>query len=1354
MTEEELVPLELEIKPVAQSLNGINALLAQKSRGADSALAAGLAVKKVKVAELRAKLEVASAKLRGQRELIIANKGCDAVKDRIEKAEEAFAKCQEAEMPYLQGVEILPKEQSAKALADAESATRATAQATNQAKSIIKARQAESKRLPEAVAVVINETLAALTTRVEEIEKKLQTFCKDTSERKMLAIIAESSESIDAAEKSVEALVEATKPLVDGDEDVEIDALKDVLNKATEAEKETTAACLAARKVLIAGKAQMKAGDDVQEFDKLVERMKAADATVSEKTNAIATADKTVRVKDIIVQEETRLGEADASIEEAEKAMPVDDETLTEDGLNIMMDAMTSAAAVLKLVLSRVQPLAASAPENLKEGLTDILTRRGEVLEKLDAFKLRSKDAREMILSDVYCREGEEKVAAAEAAVEKTDEAELPFLKGVEVLPLTEAQNAIAESEKVATEAADAIKEAQAYITAKTTECKTFGEDAAEPVTNRFVVLSERATSALQKLTTFNSETAARKISTKLQEAGEMIDGMEADVKETVDAAAPFLAEGAADLSESEAVEPLEKFLAAEKIAKEKVASFRSILVESGRLAKGDAEHANALRQLQVRLAEAGKEMAKVRKAAATHEQRFLAKRILEEANEKLATLDGVCKKPEEVAAPLFEHGAVEHLVTTSVRTLAKALEAHAVEKNLDLAGLFQLLGAGEGKADEAAFIKFLVELPDTIGHEELAFGADRCKAIFKRISADGGVGKDEFVQIFRERVICKAAVSVTDGFVVSDDSKTVGKVEPGEQIELIGLSRTDDDGLTRAECKVKVEDGEVAGWVTKKGATGIIHLISASSFDLFCGEIDKAVVDTANAINGVSAFLTHKVREAPVNARTELAKLRPQVAAFVQELETLKKKLHSAKTQFRNTERQELNAHIVARERKEAEVLTGPALPVVAEFDAAVKAAEDKAQELVSLDDDALRAFADPTSVLEDVEAICEKITEKSEEAREAVSEQIKVVADIKPPTAASREAAKQLSAMFARLATTVIAAKVKTMRDSVCAKCAVLVDSIFMPASAAIREQLRKADKTAESLFEELADGSATISEENFCKKLLSLEGLNIKLEHAKLLCKQHFGSGGLSRRTFLGFVELYYSVVKAIALTDGQNVNTCKTLRKVELEEVLVALEGPLKEGGLTRVRVKSMVDGAEGWVSVKGNAGTPFLQEVEKPYYSVCKELSLDKEFRTTGAIRQLEADEVLELLEGPRKVVHKNVLRGRVKANKDGAAGWVTLKDREGAENAEVPDKTAAKCYSVTREVPIQKKFASSERPEDLVRILEVDETFQLVEGPREEYSLPEVRVKVRALRDGEVGWITRKDDIVRPWTVE
>jgi len=230
-------------------------------------------------------------------------------------------------------------------------------------------------------------------------------------------------------------------------------------------------------------------------------------------------------------------------------------------------------------------------------------------------------------------------------------------------------------------------------------------------------------------------------------------------------------------------------------------------------------------------------------------------------------------------------------------------------------------------------------------------------------------------------------------------------------------------------------------------------------------------------------------------------------------------------------------------------------------------------------------------------------------------------------------------------------------------------------------------------------------------------------------------------MGKRKFLSFLQQYFAVVKPIAVTNEFEVSKAKTIRKANIDEVLEVTEGPCTDPkvGLTRIKGKSLSDSIEGWVSVRGNQGTPFLQEVEKPFYACTEEIELMSEFKgeNVSYIRTLKADEVLELLEGPRKEVFEPALRLRGKAP-DGEIGWLTVRDKKGTVFAEVDDKLYACSTSVAMTDNLDIKECK------VVRKLAVGELFTVVEGPVEEKEANVTRVKGKCAKDDQEGWVTVK----------
>lgn len=244
------------------------------------------------------------------------------------------------------------------------------------------------------------------------------------------------------------------------------------------------------------------------------------------------------------------------------------------------------------------------------------------------------------------------------------------------------------------------------------------------------------------------------------------------------------------------------------------------------------------------------------------------------------------------------------------------------------------------------------------------------------------------------------------------------------------------------------------------------------------------------------------------------------------------------------------------------------------------------------------------------------------------------------------------------------------------------------------------------------------------------------------------------GLSKLCFMGILQEFWECVKEVAITTEFAVKTSKTKRKLAVGEIIEMLEEPKTDdaNGLTRMVVRSTSDLTEGYVTLKGNQGTTFLQKSSKPYYYAREACPLQVGFESSSAesSRSLKQDEVVEVLEGPRKEPPIETLRLKGKATKDGKHGWVTLKDPHGKPNLEIEE--TSKLY-VVRQPVLLGVAAKPSVDSGLARRLEVGETFEAAEGaePRKESAPGASRLRLRCPLDESEGWLT-VSSAVRPWT--
>jgi len=110
----------------------------------------------------------------------------------------------------------------------------------------------------------------------------------------------------------------------------------------------------------------------------------------------------------------------------------------------------------------------------------------------------------------------------------------------------------------------------------------------------------------------------------------------------------------------------------------------------------------------------------------------------------------------------------------------------------------------------------------------------------------------------------------------------------------------------------------------------------------------------------------------------------------------------------------------------------------------------------------------------------------------------------------------------------------------------------------------------------------------------------------------------------------------------------------------------VEGPRNESMEPAVRVKgrALADGTVGWIALR-----PDSVRAWTAYYKCAQTAGLHKNqsLAEDETIRQVAVGEVVELLEGPTALGEGDekriCMRGR--AEKDGAVGWVIIRDAKG-----------------------------------------------------------------------------------------
>lgn len=229
------------------------------------------------------------------------------------------------------------------------------------------------------------------------------------------------------------------------------------------------------------------------------------------------------------------------------------------------------------------------------------------------------------------------------------------------------------------------------------------------------------------------------------------------------------------------------------------------------------------------------------------------------------------------------------------------------------------------------------------------------------------------------------------------------------------------------------------------------------------------------------------------------------------------------------------------------------------------------------------------------------------------------------------------------------------------------------------------------------------------------------------------------------FAEMSDKYYTCSSSVAMTDGFDIKNCKVLRKFAVGELFIAESEPKMEESaeITRVRGKAVKDNVEGWITIKGNAGTVYAT-VSKKHYTITQTVPLQKRFNTgSEAVRELTQDEAIEVTETKAEKFEPAVrVKGRVLG--DGAVGWITLK----ADTV----KPWVPIYTAVKATPLHETLAIAGAK--VVREILAGEKLELLEGPTEttdgETEAKVLRMRGRAEKDNAVGWVTVRNAEGKP----
>ncbi|CAJ1382841.1 unnamed protein product [Effrenium voratum] len=1185
-----------------------------------------------RVADASAKLTTIRQVLARQEEALAVERALSEVHEKIEQAEEAYLATSEAEMPFLKGLEVLPIQEGMQAVAQCEAACERCEGALDVARKFLNKVETESKtKWSKEGQKHLAAELKKCRDRGEETHQKLRIFKKETRQRKAKAMLQEVSEKVAEAENQSQALAEVVKVLSAELDKVTVEALKLAIDQSIAAEKEAVRTYNAAREVMSAKQKEVKDPPLLMELTKLQKKLASAHQEMVKSRQIAKGGEQLIKDKKVVLEEERKVGLMETLVEKAEKMMPAEDQDVKKEELIQIDSAIKSAnAAVHASQRSLDKHLAGDT--SAKACLSKLVSRVKEAATKMEKIKKTTKTQREKASAEVIVKAAEQHVEAVEAALQKVAEAELPFLKGIEVIPLSEASSAIAECEQAAKQVQEALERAKSLIATKTIEAKKFAEVASKPCLERLALQVERINAAAAKLSQFRKDTESHKRTSQMHEAAEMLKKAEEEVEKTIEAGAPLDTEDLSITPEA-ATEVCAKLGHLEKAANKTVTEALVFLAERRKDVKGTPKEVE-LEKMQAQLIKIKAKLQTAKKNASQQEQRFVARKLAAEAAQRGEEVEEELKKVQAAAEPLQQSSGF--LVQSNVQRLAAVVQELKAKDELKQAGKDMTLGA---------FRAFVARLAEEHNSEDSVFSEAEVEAMFHHLDADnsGDLSESEFQGIFAEQFACVQPISMTESFSITD-GKSVAKLEVARSSAL----KVGQAALRKAQQAMRTE--------ALRRELGVEAL-----FDEMAGEGEVARSAMQRRLESLELSLSSEQVALLLDTIMESSSEDAVISRwrflrnFQQFYECQKNIALTTDFVISNCKpKRSLNASEVV------EVLEGPQRDEKLGIERIRgRAMRDNLEGWVSISGNQGTAFLKERPkpfVVCLIDLPLEKDFLSSGEPPIRLLKADEVLEHLEGPRSDTSEA---------------------LMR----ARCKALSDDATGWITLTSQQQVT-AEKGHQKFFS-CKNGVAITDGPNIkaCKVFRKLEaGEVIRLlegpevdkdsgvTRIKAACLKDGLEGWVTTLGNAGTLYAeeqtqYYTVLCEAPLQKAKH-STSETVRALRRDEAIEVLEGPVEfTPEITeRLKARAVNDGAMGWVT----ATTKRLKRWYPTY--MCKQSTVLQDTLATKSanlVRRVEEGEVLEVLDGPKEDAEAGLLRVRAKARKDQAIGWITLRGNQG-----------------------------------------------------------------------------------------
>eukprot|EP00929_Paragymnodinium_shiwhaense_P085883 TRINITY_DN4634_c0_g1_i1.p1 TRINITY_DN4634_c0_g1~~TRINITY_DN4634_c0_g1_i1.p1 ORF type:complete len:2259 (-),score=988.25 TRINITY_DN4634_c0_g1_i1:139-6915(-) len=1340
-SKEDVVAAESSLRETQPEAAALARLLTEKLALAKEDRKEQLTKLQARVEETATLLQTHETTIAGMRASLKVSEMTSVSKTKAATAKELVQKYVEADAVF-SGATALEGDDKTKAVKASEKAMLAADRAIALARGWIKQKLVDCKKIPEETVKPVRSELETLQTQVEKDADKLIECAKKAFPKKYPEDLAALLTTLRGAEEKVETLRTKAKGLCA--DTANVASMLQSAKQASAAEKEAVAAVADVRKRIDAKAFAKGAPAAAGAVFLLQGRLRVIAQQLAELRKVAGQGEKLAQTKKTVEEEESGATQIEEDVEKLEAiAKKAADEEMSDEAALELDKSIESALTNIKNMAKTVTECQKADLPPFADALKKLLERSQKAQKAIEEVQAKTKDQRERALCGTYVVEMEKRVDAMETALETMGDAELPFLSGLEVLPVAEATETLAKCAQAETEASQSIVKAKTYMAKKVLELGHQKTEAAKTAGTSISAFSERIKGAAEKLERFKSDIAEHRRKADLNEAQESMAVALQAVKNAVDAVTAL--EGNEAESQEEADKEAANSLESLEEASEMVDNVRRLVDKRSMDRKKQEGEQEALNELVNQINAAYSDLSAASRVAEDFKGKFLAASLVAEAEGKLTEATEAHEAALAALAPLLTEGGAAFLVDAAVQVLVQALQCHMAAKGMTVKELFKHISGGGERINEKQMVEYLTKLPAELAKEELDFEEDRRHAIYQSMAEPEGVplSEEKFIDLFKRQYKVIKNIALTSEFSLAD-SKTVKKLEVGALLLALGDAKKDEgNGLTRVQCEL-VGKGTV-GWVTHQGNQGSSYLEPMSKLTDYMQEMDKVIKDTAKVTFACAQWMQSKFTELMTSqatpfkeARADLMKKRSKANDLTNKTNALKQQMLAAEKEYQKKEQEERNAHVLKKEREAADAVVAPAREKVEDATAKLPALEGAITELTVTKPSERKNFATPLTLQTQCEELEKPLTEAVDAALEAIKAQLEEAnKQAKENGGAMSSAKKILTELKATVSATV--GKRDAVMKMITTVCKTASEAVRAKITAAWREEMNNLGLDPEAYFKKVSKGGDALTEEVVVAHVGAMSDVKVEAEHMKLFCKG-FQGGTIPKRKFVEMLQVYYTVVKDIAVTPNFEIGDHKPLRKALAGEFVELLEGPRKheETGVNRLRGRLMKDGIEGWVAIDGNKGSIFLAEAPKPYYACSKELRFDKdEHGKEDPIRSLLAGEILELLEGPRRLnkALEDKQVAKVKACKDEAKGFVTIRDQFGTVFAEA----AENCYVCASITGLTDNFDMNSCK--VLRKLALGETLLGLGEPKDDPETGMKRVNCRALKDNIEGWV-------------